>query len=176
MDENSDLVVQERGFLLVLDSADVHLFEIAHDHHLPLVFVFRDSPIGGAPKSVLVQILVIFLWLCLDQQFSTIISLPDQLQQLASSFFENVISRLVEDLRPKYGRPMLRVFLIKDLLLVLWEELETLRNFPFSAEGVVLLEAPVLLSLECSWDFFFVEIILLSFIGAESASAIQLLI
>lgn len=95
MDENSDLVIQEGGFLFVLNSTDVHLFEIAHDHHLPFVFVFRYSPIGGASKSVLVQILVIFLRFCLDQQFSTVICLPDQLQQLASSFFEDIISRLV---------------------------------------------------------------------------------
>lgn len=107
MNENRDLVVEECSFLFVFNGADVHLLEVAHNHHLPLVLVLRDASVGRAPESILVEILMILLRLRLDEQFIVIICFGDQLKQFASSLLEDVVCRFVENLRPQYRRPVL---------------------------------------------------------------------
>jgi len=37
--EDSDLVIKAGGLMLAVNGADVHLLEVAHNHHLPLALV-----------------------------------------------------------------------------------------------------------------------------------------
>ena len=66
VDKYGELVIQLSGLTLCLNRADVHLLEVAHDHHLPLPLVFGHASVGRASEALLVNVVTIFLKLWLD--------------------------------------------------------------------------------------------------------------
>ena len=67
MYENSNAIVDTRSFILGLDGANVDLFLVAHDHHLPLGFVLGDPAVLRAAKSLILDVFASSFWARVNQ-------------------------------------------------------------------------------------------------------------
>ena len=46
------LIIKIIGLLFILDSTDLDLLKVAHDHHLPLALVFRNATVDRPSETI----------------------------------------------------------------------------------------------------------------------------